>query len=53
MDQQTKKAKAEAAAKALSELLACGGVASVDRGVLGRALMVVQEIRDEEEGEKC
>ena len=39
--------KAEEAVKALRELLNCGDLAPVDRGVLGRALMVAEEIRDE------
>ncbi|MET9816895.1 hypothetical protein [Streptomyces sp. NPDC006355] len=51
MTQQDLKGKAEAAAKALAELLDIRGVEEADRRLLGRALQVVWEIRDEASAE--
>jgi hypothetical protein len=50
--QQDLKSKAEAAAKALTELLECEGVEDADRRLLGRSLGVLWEIRDYAEGDE-
>lgn len=47
MSQQDLRSKAEAAAKALTELLECAGAEEADRRLLGRALGVMRKIRDE------